>query len=143
MKNSARQFHCARCHKQVVICSVCDRGNIYCGPSCSRISRAMHQRLANYAYQKTLKGRQKHAQRQRSYRQRQSANQQKVTYQGSPDCTVGDLLRAVPEKSRSWPVELFSCHCCGKVVGAFLRSHFLRYHQDTRSRYSSFWSRGP
>jgi hypothetical protein len=47
-----RQFHCAHCHKQVVICRLCDRGNIYCGPVCSRLERALYQRLANQRYLK-------------------------------------------------------------------------------------------
>jgi len=29
MQSSARLFNCARCRRQVVICSHCDRGNIY------------------------------------------------------------------------------------------------------------------
>jgi hypothetical protein len=31
METDARLFNCARCHRQVVICSRCDRGNLYCG----------------------------------------------------------------------------------------------------------------
>jgi hypothetical protein len=32
---TARLFLCARCRAQVLICSCCDRGNIYCGEGCA------------------------------------------------------------------------------------------------------------
>jgi len=39
MQSSARLFNCARCRRQVVICSHCDRGNIYCSKRCSQTAR--------------------------------------------------------------------------------------------------------
>ena len=39
MQSSARLFNCARCRCQVVICSHCDRGNLYCGKRCSQAAR--------------------------------------------------------------------------------------------------------
>ena len=36
MQSSARLFNCARCRRQVVICSHCDRGNRYCGKRCAQ-----------------------------------------------------------------------------------------------------------
>ena len=46
MQSSARVFNCARCHGQVVICSHCDRGNLYCGKRCSQAARRQSQREA-------------------------------------------------------------------------------------------------
>ena len=37
--DDARLFLCARCQRQVRICSYCDRGNQYCGPACARAAR--------------------------------------------------------------------------------------------------------
>jgi hypothetical protein len=39
MDTDARLFNCARCHRQVVICSRCDRGNLYCGSQCAQSAR--------------------------------------------------------------------------------------------------------
>ena len=36
---SARLFLCAGCRMQVVICSCCDRGQIYCAGDCARRAR--------------------------------------------------------------------------------------------------------
>src|SRR5215469_2793974 len=121
MKKSARQFNCARCSIQVVICSLCDRGNIYCGSSCSQQARAFNQRKANQIYQKTFKGRQKHAQRQRRYRQREKEKQQKVTDQGSSDLPLSDLLTCVPSGEKLPKIEQLYCHFCKKAVSTFLR----------------------
>jgi len=70
MQSSARLFNCARCRCQVVICSYCDRGNIYCGKRCSETARRQSRREASGRYQKTRRGRLSHAERQRRYRQR-------------------------------------------------------------------------
>ncbi len=140
MKKSAREFNCARCHKQVIICSPCDRGNIYCGRICSRRSRALNHRIANQIYQKTQKGQQKHALRQRRYRQRLRDKQNKVTDQGSNDLSQYDLL---PREEKSQEIEQFYCHFCRKAVSIFLRNGFLRHHQEDKKQVSSSWPLGP
>ena len=77
MKQIARLLNCIRCHKQVRICSTCDRGNIYCGSECSVPARRELERAAGARYQKSYKGRLKHAARQQRYREREK---QKVTH---------------------------------------------------------------
>ncbi len=57
MQSSARLFNCARCRCHVVICSHCDRGNIYCGKRCSETARRQSQREASGRYQRTRRGR--------------------------------------------------------------------------------------
>jgi hypothetical protein len=57
MHNSARLFNCARCRRQVAICSHCDRGNIYCDKRCSQAARRRSCRQAGKRYQKTRRGR--------------------------------------------------------------------------------------
>jgi hypothetical protein len=138
--SSARFYSCARCHRQVVICSYCDRGNIYCGTTCSQQARTLNHRRANQNYQKSQKGRQKHAQRQRRYRERQK---KKVTEQGSSHLPPNDLLLGEPNKDKS-RTGTTCCYVCGEPVSPFLRNGYLRHHKQERSSpYSSSWPLGP
>ena len=97
MQSSARVFNCARCRCPVVICSHCDRGNLYCGKRCSETARRQSRREASERYQKTRRGRRAHAERQRRYRQRR---RKKVTHQGSPPPIPDETL---PAESRASP----------------------------------------
>ena len=67
---SARLFICAECRAQALICSCCDRGQIYCAGDCRRIARRRRQRAAGARYQASLPGRQAHAERASHYRAR-------------------------------------------------------------------------
>lgn len=136
MCRSARLYNCARCHHQVVICSHCDRGNIYCSGHCATQSRLEKQQEAKGRYQSTAKGRHCHATRQQHYRQRKK---QKVTYQGSVDLASYDLLLAEPEaenpvKKVIPPSVLIDksahyCHFCGCRCMQQIRWVFL--HQQS------------
>jgi predicted AAA+ superfamily ATPase len=46
---TARLFLCARCRAQVLLCSRCDRGQVYCGPECSQSARRQHLDLESEA----------------------------------------------------------------------------------------------
>ncbi len=119
MKKSARLFTCVLCRSQVIICSDCDRGNIYCGTNCSQPARVHSLRMANQLYQKSFRGKQKHAERQRRYRARKN---KKVTDQGSPALPTNDLLPRVPNE-RTTTVNV--CNFCGKSCSLFIRTGFL------------------
>jgi hypothetical protein len=130
MQSSARVFNCARCQRQVVICSHCDRGNIYCGKRCSQSARRQSRREASRRYQRTRRGRFAHAARQRRYRQRRRA---KVTHQGSPPLVPDETLPAESRTSarrNEVPAGVagddIRCHFCGRVCSHFLRQSFLR-----------------
>ena len=130
MQSNARLFNCARCRCQVVICSHCDRGNIYCGTRCSQTARRHSQREAGRRYQRTRRGGFAHAARQRRYRQRRTT---KVTHQGSPPDVADETLPAESRTSarrREEPVAVpaagIRCHLCGRVCAHFLRQSFLR-----------------
>jgi len=135
MCRSARLYNCARCHHQVIICSHCDRGNVYCSGQCAKQSRLEKQQQANGRYQSTAKGKHCHATRQQHYRQRQK---QKVTYQGSVDLALYDLLLAEPEGDKTVKKAAISplltdksahvCHFCGCRCVQQLRWVFL--HQQ-------------
>ena len=125
MNKIARKFNCARCRCQVIVCSYCDRGNIYCGSSCAAQSRIQNHRIANHNYQKTFRGAQKHAARQRVYRLHQK---QKVTDLGSTLIPQNDLLPAAENDTKKIASEQIHCHFCKKIVSPYLRNGYLRYY---------------
>lgn len=129
MEHSSRLFSCLLCHAQVVICSYCDRGNIYCSTECSQAARLQSCRLAEQRYQHTPGGRMKHALRQRRYR---SSLREKVTDHSSNSPNQDDLLRSVKNKANKTGVchgdADHRCCFCKKSVSSWLRSGFLRHH---------------
>jgi hypothetical protein len=56
MQSNARLFNCVRYRCQVVICSHCDRGNIYYGKRCAQRARRQVLREAARRYQRTRRG---------------------------------------------------------------------------------------
>ncbi len=144
MENTARLFNCARCRCQVVICSHCDRGNIYCGRGCSYSARRESQRAAGRRYQRSRQGRFTHAARQRRYR----ARRQEVTHQGSaalpPNASLDPESRASPRQHISSPVTHalgLRCHFCHRPCSPFLRRDFL--HRCTPRLIQPPWGRRP
>lgn len=131
MQNPARLFHCARCRRQVVICSHCDRGQIYCSAECAQSARRESLRQAGRRYQGSRRGRRRHAERQRRYRRRR----QKVTHQASPPVAVDASLEAdaeatvaalTPLPPTQAPEEGLRCGFCARLCGLFVRLGFLR-----------------
>ena len=84
----ARLFLCAGCHAQALICSCCDRGQIYCAGDCADRARRRSLQCAGQRYQDGPPGRRRHAARQGRYR----ARDKKVTHHGSPPPPRDDLL---------------------------------------------------
>ena len=124
MENTARLYNCARCHHQMTICSYCDRGNIYCGKSCSDQARRTSLNAASKRFQLTRRGRFLHAERQRRYRSRCK----KVTHQGFQKSPPNDPLTTHSETPASLAViegDGIACRFCGRVCSAFLRLTYL------------------
>jgi hypothetical protein len=88
---SARLFGCERCRALVLICSSCDRGQIYCA-NCSEEARRQSMRSAGRRYQATKKGRLAHAARQSAYRTKRKY----VPHQARP----GPADEVVPASAR-------------------------------------------
>jgi hypothetical protein len=90
MDRVGRLFLCARCRDQVLLCSHCDRGQQYCGRTCSSVSRRERRRVTARRYQSSQGGQLKHAARTACWRQRRRSLRQaigdinKVTHQGCP-----------------------------------------------------------
>lgn len=103
----ARRFVCARCRAPVLVCSHCDRGQIYCATGCAPTARRQLQRDAGRRYQDSLRGRFNHAARTQRWRTRQAAlamstsmpaaasAAQSVTHQGSP-APGSDAVLTIP-----------------------------------------------
>lgn len=129
MDPSARLYHCARCHRQVILCRRCDRGQVYCATDCARQARRDSLRRAGARYRATWSGRLNNALRQSRFR----ARQQKVTHQGSVLVATAAVLVAsrllsdpVRSLSLAGPAETLHCHRCGGICSPLLRRDFLR-----------------
>ena len=127
----ARRFLCARCRAPALVCSHCDRGQIYCAAGCAAAVRQQSQRDAGRRYQGSLRGRFRHAARTRRWRERQallSVSQgsslarsatQSVTHQGSP-LPASDAVLAVPSpmSAAATPAPASSAQSCIAITTA-------------------------
>ena len=127
---SGRLFLCAGCRNQVIICSCCDRGQVYCKEGCAARARQRTLQTAGRRYQASPRGRRRHAARMSRYRSRQK----KVTHHGSPASAPSDLLAAVAIAAVRDDAPFAAgprlpgphCHWCGRGCPPLLRQGFLR-----------------
>jgi len=153
---SGRLFVCAWCGCEVVVCSGCDRGQIYCGVDCAGQARRQTLRAAGRRCQQTRRGRRMHAARMARYRAKLAQSsacvavgmpdegwpREIVTHHGSPAPSTGDLVAggatAMPRDDAS-PAEplgpaMTHCHWCGRCCRLPLRRGFLRRCDHRRGR---------
>ena len=141
MELSGRLFNCVRCHRLVTICSPCDRNNIYCGSTCSRAARQKSCSMAADRYQKSHRGRLKHAERQQHYRGRKK---NKVTHHSSPVLPPHAVLPPEPTKLISGAMNgHLYCYFCGKACSPFLRRGFLRHSRQNSLPRPASWPLAP
>lgn len=131
MISSTRLFQCLRCHRQVLICQRCDRGQRYCADQCRQYARKASRQRANKKYQSSHKGRMNNAMQQKRFRQKKNRHTKIVTDQGSPPGLANDLLLAAVrpgKKNRDFPPcqSVTGCHFCGCPGGVFCRVGFLK-----------------
>ena len=127
---SARLFVCAGCRAQSLICSCCDRGQIYCAGDCAARARHRAQRAAGRRYQTSRRGRLAHADRTRRYR----ARCKNVTHHGSPPSPPDDLLSSGSPAIASDASAFVGrarrpysrCDWCGRRCPDLVRQGFLR-----------------
>jgi len=138
---TARLFVCLLCRAQVLVCSRCDHGQIYCAGTCAQEARQRAQQAAGRRYQATYRGRLNHAARAGRYRARQKI----VTHQGSPPRPQDDVvpLEAVATARKSAAMSsrdvvmrsaapgsgVWRCHWCGESCSPLVRIEFLRCRQ--------------
>ena len=141
MEVSLRLFNCVSCHALITICSPCDHNNIYCGSTCSGAARRKSCAMAANRYQKSHRGRLKHATRQRHYRVRQK---NKVTHHSSPVLPPHAVLPSKPNEPISGALRgHLHCHFCGKLGSPFLRRGFLRHSGQNSPPSSASWPLAP
>jgi len=138
MKHGPRLFQCTLCQTQSIVCSKCDRGQIYCSKVCAVIARKISMKLAGMRYQKTFNGKRKHAARQALYRMRQN---EIVTHRSSPSMPQHASMNSLENKPDKTENEhekaVLTCSFCKKPVSDWIRNDFLRRrhpHASTRSR---------
>jgi hypothetical protein len=153
---SGRLFVCVRCGCEVVVCSCCDRGQIYCGVDCARQARRQTLRGAGRRWQQTRRGRRMHAARMARYRAKlaqgsagvavgqpdETGPREIVTHHGSPAPPTGDLVAggatAMPRDDASLAElpgrAMTQCHWCGRCCLLPLRRGFLRRCDHRRGR---------
>ena len=138
MKLSSRLFNCIGCCTQTIVCSDCDRGQIYCGKICSQLARLQSHRAAEKRYQASFTGRMNHALRQRRYR----ASKKIVTDHSSLSTVENDVLPSVEISHSEVEIQLVVacnvCHFCKKPVTSFFRFGFL---QQSSTKLISFRSK--
>ena len=141
MEPTSRLFLCILCLTQVVLCSGCDHGQIYCSRVCAFFARQKSLRLARSRYQQTFNGRRNHAARQARYRMKLK---NKVTDHTSlPEGQNAPMkpLKNKPEKTETGQSEsALTCCFCEKTISGWLRNDFLRRRsrkKPIRSRASS------
>ena len=136
---AGRLFLCVRCREQVVLCSRCDRGQRYCGQTCSDAVRRANQRAAGQRYQCSSAGRAKHAERSRRWRLRQRERQRDPTVDASAPVThhsppepVGSTPGPVAAAERSpasvgleMPAQ-WHCPGCTTQLQPWVRQGFMR-----------------
>lgn len=132
-----RRFFCDRCRQGVEVCSWCDCGQRYCTRSCREVARLRSVREAGARYQRTSRGRRKHAARQLAYRRRPRPRGEKVTHHGCragerpatvAGCSMSPLIRSVDP--------FLVCFRCHARCLPFVRDDFLRVR---RPRVASRW----
>ena len=133
-RTPARLFLCGRCRAQVVVCSCCDRGQVYCAGGCAQKARQQTQREAGRRYQTSWRGRVNHAARSSRWR----VQKKNVTHQGSPphaddlvlvETAVAASCRPVADgagRSQGRDPGSWHCHWCGSRCPPLVRMDFLR-----------------
>ena len=141
MELSGRLYNCVSCYVLVTICSPCDHNNIYCGSTCSAAARRKSCSMASKRYQKSHRGRLKHAERQKHYRERLK---KKVTHHTSPALPPRVVLPRKPNELISETVKgNLHCHFCGKPCSPFLRRGFLRHSGQSSPPRPASWPLAP
>lgn len=152
-QESIRRFLCACCGAATFICTTCDRGQRYCCADCARSARRQSQREADRRYQRTSRGRLKHAERSRRYRLRRGV----VTEQGSilsPErdvssvCAPGEASVSIsPGETETRPVseaaaDKLECRFCRRWCAPWVRHAPLRRRVSGSRRESRRRRRG-
>ena len=125
-REAHREYRCGRCQRVVSICRFCDRGQRYCGPTCSSLARRESQREASRRYQQTEEGRRNHAARQNNYerRRRETLARQDVEQSGVPLKKRVGRMRKSSRRQRA-RIGASTCCWCQRHVSGWVRMSFI------------------
>lgn len=105
------------CGRGVLLCPLCDFEQArYCGPECRQSARRARQREFGARYQRSRRGRRKHALRQRRY-VAQLRSRKKVTHQTAPDRLISGRVDSTSTPASEGPPRCARCGRCGTVMG--------------------------
>lgn len=131
---SARFYLCLRCRPQALVCSSCDRGQIYCTPDCAKAARKEQQRCARRRYQAGARGRAMHAERSRRFRERQRGVTDHGSLEPAAASLLTELLDPLQRRSASLNRHQFLCNGCACAVSEFVRLDTLPPRKPVRRR---------
>ena len=141
---TGRLASCPRCQSVFSICRACDRGHVYCGPTCSGLARRDSLRRARRRHRHSLEGRLDHRDHERARRQRRRKQTRRVGDHGSFAPAGSVRLRAsIPESPShaafstrfSWPgVAAHHCAVCRQRVWRFTTPERKRFSELVRAR---------
>jgi hypothetical protein len=150
VQESIRRFLCAGCRAAAYLCPACDRGQRYCSDVCAHAARRRAQCESDRRYQSSERGRLKHAERARRYRERRRS----VTEQGpvsSPEQDLRSTSAPSPVPTSSPPEETattlagtgekahfgqVNCHRCRRWCNPWIRHAPLRRRRSRPQRKS-------
>ena len=162
--DTARRYHCARCHQPVIICRDCDRGNIYCFDGCAQAAEKERCKRNAKRYRDSAKGKRTTLARQRRHRLRQallgsdpesckqhpdtpepataqsdttSADLAIVTHRGSVDVPRNAPLNLLPQTR-----PIIYCNGCQRICSEAVRINFMRTNRR-RSSYRQYTGTPP
>lgn len=147
MREDYRLFACARCQRLVAICTYCDRGQLYCGKTCSQQTRRELSRESSERYQTSPKGRLRHAARQARHRKKilEKQSAEEVTHRGTPTPEAEIRLRSTIAESPPTvrcneagegvraEADGVQCDFCGALCQPFARRDPLRSRRRRRA----------
>ena len=118
---AARFYLCLRCRSQALICSSCDRGQIYCTPECAKAARKERQRSARRRYQAGARGRVMHADRSRRFRERQRGVTDHGLHEPVATALRVEVVASPQRRSALTERQHFYCNGCACAVSDFVR----------------------
>ncbi len=126
-QETVRRFLCVGCRVAVFLCTPCDRGQRYCSVACARSARRRSNRESDCRYQRTERGRLKHAERSRRYRQQRRS----VTEHSSvvtPEHDVGGTSGASRQSTAASDEESVSTLTSASTTDESASPHQVKCH---------------
>lgn len=96
---TGRLASCPRCRSIFSICCRCDRGHVYCGPTCSGLARRDSLRRARRRHRHSLEGRLDHRDHERARRKRRRQALRVGDHGSSAPVSCASLPASFPEAS--------------------------------------------